>query len=32
MSMDRIRLLPGVAGVRDSVRTARPPAETSTSS
>jgi hypothetical protein len=26
MSIDRIRLLPGVASVRDSVLTARPPA------
>ena len=32
MSSDRRRLLPETGGVRDSVRTARPPASTSTSS
>jgi hypothetical protein len=32
MSIDRIRLLPGVGARRDSVRIARPPAERSTSS
>ncbi|KOS77768.1 hypothetical protein DM77_31 [Burkholderia mallei] len=32
MSSDSTRLLPGVACVRDSVRTGRPPAVTSTSS
>jgi hypothetical protein len=32
MSSDSRRLLPAAGGVRDSVRTARPPASTSTSS